>query len=161
MRVGWNYMHRIWGGLPLAALFVGILAIGSGCQKQISDARIDVISLEEAVEYFESSRSAEPTAAFLDARRDSIFAQGTIAGAWQLRPDDVDLRAGLDPRLESKDALVVFGQNPSSAVARAMCKRLLQAGYNSMLTSRVKFYPGGYDEWLATGLPIETPAPTD
>ncbi len=145
------------GSLVLFVLCVGGLLAGGGCQKQISDARIDVITLEEAVGFFEASKGDEPSAAFLDARRDSIFASGTIEGARQLRPDDVDLRAGLDPRLESKDALVVFGQNPSSAVARAMCKRLLEAGYNSMLTSRVKFYPGGYDEWLATGLPVEEP----
>lgn len=152
---------RFGGGVVLLAALAVHLLLAGGCQKQISDARIDVITLEEAVEFHRASQGREPSAAFLDARRDSIFVNGTIEGARQLRPDDVDLRDKLDPKLEAMDALVVFGQNPSSAVARAMCKRLLQAGYNSMLTSRVKFYPGGYDEWLATGLPIETPTLED
>ncbi|MEM9372014.1 MAG: rhodanese-like domain-containing protein [Planctomycetota bacterium] len=160
-----RFGRMIWtGGRLLPALYglaAWCLVGGGGCQRQISDARIDVITLAEAVDYHESSESREPAALFLDARRDSIFMLGTIRGARQLRPDDVDLRAGLDPKLEEMDALVVFGQDPSSAVARAMCKRLLEAGYNSMLTSRVKFYPGGYDEWLATGLPIETPTTED
>jgi rhodanese-related sulfurtransferase len=145
-------------------LFGACLATFSGlggCQRQISDARIEVITLAEAVEFFEQSKGPGASAMFLDARRDSIFALGTIEGARQLRPDDVDLRADPDPKLEAKDALVVFGQDPSSAVARAMSKRLLQAGYNSMLKARVKFYPGGYDEWLATGLPVETPRVED
>lgn len=161
MRTRSPYSARPGAFAVLSILWVGFFLGLGGCQRQISDARIDVITLAEAVEFFEESGGAEPSVAFLDARRDSIFIKGTIEGARQLRPDDVDLRADLDPKFESKDALIVFGQNPSTAVARAMCKRLLEAGYNSMLTSRVKFYPGGYDEWLATGLPVETPTLED
>ncbi len=129
-----------------------------GCQRQVSDKKIQVVTLAEAVELHEKSKGEGAEAVFIDARRSSIFEQGTIEGAINLRPNDVDLRARLDPNLESKEALVVFGQDPSSGVARAMVKRLLQAGYNSMFKSRVKFYPGGYDEWLATGLPVSEPA---
>lgn len=133
-----------------------LMGVG-GCQRQVSDKKIDVIDLEEAVAFFERSSGREPEAVFFDARRDSIFVQGTIQGSVQLRPDDVDLRDDPDPRYADLDALIVFGQNPGSAVARAMSKRLIEAGYNSMLKSRVKFYPGGYDEWLATGLPTVMP----
>jgi len=145
---------RIWVvlGVVLAGLHLG------GCQRQVSDKRIQIVTLAEAVKLHEKSKGADAEAVFIDARRSSIFEQGTIEGAINLRPNDVDLRARLDPNLESKEALVVFGQNPSSGVARAMVKRLLQAGYNSMFKSRVKFYPGGYDEWLATGLPVTEPA---
>jgi len=151
------FSTRFWAIFALAGAGIAVSSGLGGCQRHVSDARIEVITLAEAVEFYEDSVGSEPSAMFLDARRDSIFAEGTIEGARQLRPDDVDLRADPDPKLEARDALIVFGQNPSSAVARAMSKRLLQAGYNSMLKARVKFYPGGYDEWLATGLPVEIP----
>ena len=138
--------------MTLPALF------GTGCQRgKISDKKIDVITLAEAVEYHEESLAREPKAVFIDARRASIVAGGWIQGARNLRPDDVDPRMGRDPELEGMDALIVYGQDPSSAVARAMAKRLIETGYNSLLKQRVKFYPGGYDEWLATGLPVERP----
>lgn len=159
-----NEMRTVRGFSPLKWVLITVLlpaCVLGGCQRQVSDKRIEVIGLEEAVEYFERSKGEDSEALFFDARRDSIYAEGTIEGAVQLRPDDVDLRAGPDPRYEARDALIVFGQNPGSAVARAMSKRLIEAGYNSMLKSRVKFYPGGYDEWLATGLPTEVPKVED
>lgn len=132
-------------------------AVGlTGCNRgQVSDRRIDVINLAEALSYHERAARADPDVLFIDARRSVIFEEGTIRAAVNMRPNDIDLRAGTDPRLEAKDALVVFGQDPSSAVARAMAKRLIEAGYNSMLKRRVKFYAGGYNEWLATGLPVD------
>lgn len=131
-----------------------------GCQRQqVSDRRIDVITLADALEYHRRSEKSDPEVLFIDARRSVIAAEGTIRGALNLRPDDIDLRTGPDPRLEEKEALIVFGQDPSSAVARAMAKRLIEAGYNTMLRRRVKFYAGGYNEWLESGLPIDEPAP--
>lgn len=144
--LAWAVVFAFWAG--------GL----TGCNRgQVSDRRIDVVTLAEALSYHERAVSRDPEVLFIDARRSVIFEEGTIRGAVNLRPNDVDLRAGTDPRLESKDALVVFGQDPSSAVARAMAKRLIEAGYNTMLKRRVKFYAGGYNEWLATGLPVDRP----
>lgn len=149
--------------LPIFPILTAALALFSallltGCQRgQVSDRRIEVITLAQAVDYHERSVGPDAEVLFIDARRTPIFEQGHIKGAANLRPDDVDLRMGTDPELNAKDALVVYGQDPSSAVARAMSKRLIQAGYNSLLKSRVKFYPGGYSEWLQTGLPVDLP----
>ncbi len=141
----------------ILALFGGMWLVGgTGCaRKDVSDRRIDVISLSEALAYHERAQRADPEVLFIDARRSVIFDEGHIRGAVNLRPNDVDLRAGVDPRLEAKEALVVYGQDPSSAVARAMSKRLIEAGYNTMLRQRVKFYAGGFNEWQATGLPVD------
>lgn len=150
---------RLFGLLLAAVLVAGL----TGCTgKDVSDRRIDVITLAEALDYHARTKGSDPDVLFVDARRSVLYGQGHIAGAENLRPNDVDLRAGVDPRLESKDALVVYGQDPSSAVARAMAKRLIEAGYNTILKRRVKFYPGGFNEWEATGLPVEvveTPEP--
>jgi rhodanese-related sulfurtransferase len=151
---------------PLAWLFFCTLGctlapgLLGGCQRQqVSDRRIDVITLSQALEYHRRSEKPDPEVLFIDARRRAIASQGSIRGAVNLRPDDIDLRTGPDPRLESKEALIIYGQDPSSAVARAMSKRLIEAGYNTMLRRRVKFYAGGYNEWLESGLPIDEPAP--
>ncbi len=135
---------------------------GVGCaRKDVSDRRIDVISLSEALAYHERARGTDSEVLFIDARRSVIYDEGHIRGAVNLRPNDVDLRAGADPRLESREALVVYGQDPGSAVARAMSKRLIEAGYNTMLRRRVKFYAGGFNEWQATGLPVDRNEPAD
>ena len=119
---GWSF--------PLFRVFVACLLLsvgGFGCQRHVSDKKIQVVTLAEAVELHERSKGAEPEALFIDARRASIYQEGTIEGAINLRPNDVDLRARPDPAREAKEALVVVGQDPSSGVARAMVKRLLQA----------------------------------
>jgi rhodanese-related sulfurtransferase len=139
-------------------LWLGVMALVcglGGCARDVSDSRIDVITLAEALQYHERAGRANPEVLFIDARRSVIFDEGHIRGAVNLRPNDVDLRAGTDPKLEAKEALVVYGQDPGSAVARAMSKRLIEAGYNTMLRRRVKFYAGGFNEWQATGLPVD------
>lgn len=128
----------------------------TGCaRREVSDRRIDVITLTEALAYHERTKGADAEVLFIDARRSVLFEQGHIRGAANLRPNDIDLRAGVDPRLEAKEALVVYGEDPSSAVARAMTKRLIEAGYNTILRRRVKFYAGGFSEWESTGLPVD------
>lgn len=144
-----------WGRRAL--LMLGCLvAVGlTGCTNgKVSDSRIDIITLAEALDYHARTGGSDPEVLFVDARRSVLYDQGHIDRAVNLRPNDIDLRAGSDPRLESKDAIVVYGQDPSSAVARAMAKRLIEAGYNTMLRRRVKFFAGGFNEWEATGLPV-------
>lgn len=150
--------------VALLALLGGLLGLGGCAGKDVSDSRIDVITLSEALTYHERAERADPEVLFIDARRSVIYDEGHIRGAVNLRPNDVDLRAGTDPNLEAKEALVVYGQDPGSAVARAMSKRLIEAGYNTMLRRRVKFYAGGFNEWQATGLPVdvtEQPMPVE
>ncbi len=140
-------------GVLLAAWIGGGL---TGCaRREVSDRRIDVITLTEALAFHERAKGADAEVLFIDARRSVIFEQGHIRGAVNLRPNDIDLRAGLDPRMEARQALVVYGEDPSSAVARAMTKRLIEAGYNTILRRRVKFYAGGFKEWESTGLPVD------
>jgi rhodanese-related sulfurtransferase len=153
--------HPIWFRLGVILLAAWIGGGLTGCsRREVSDRRIDVISLSEALAFHERTRGPDAEVLFIDARRSVIFDEGHIRGAVNLRPNDVDLRAGPDPRLESKQALVVYGEDPSSAVARAMSKRLIEAGYNTILRRRVKFYAGGFKEWVSSGLPVDRTEPT-
>lgn len=152
-------MPQIAARIVLTLLLASPLA---ACNRgQVSDSRIDIISLSEAMAYHERSLRTDPEVLFIDPRRSVIYDTGHIRGAANLRPNDIDLRAGLDPRLESKQALIIYGDDPSSPVARAMAKRLIEAGYNTLLRRRVKFFAGGFSEWQATGLPYDTTVTTD
>ncbi len=144
--------------LPAA---LGLLAMSialGGCNSgsSISDKKIEYIDLNRAVSLYEEQLDGNNAdALFLDIRRPERFAEGHIPGARNFRARDIDTRYGTDPSLEKYDNLIVYGENAGSAGARAMSKRLLQAGYNSMLKKRIKLYLGGWDEWYATGLDIE------
>lgn len=138
-------------GACFAMLLGGCSGSGS-----ISDKKIDYIDLNQAVDYYEQRTREENKALFIDTRKPERFAEGHLPGARNIRGTNIKLEYGLDPTLEKYDNLIVYGENPGSAGARAMAKRLIQAGYNTMLKKRVKLFLGGWVEWDTTGLDIET-----
>ncbi len=142
---------------PLCVLVLGVLLLPmTGCSKSnISDKKIQFIDLTRAVELYEQQQEEDDTALFIDARKPERFAAGHIPGARNMRTPDVDLRYGTDPALERYKNLIVYGENPGTASINAMAKRLIEAGYNGFVKKRVKVFPGGWEEWEITGLPIE------
>lgn len=155
-------MHQPVKSLFLTTL-IGVLAgvVLAGCSGSgnISDKKIEYIDLNQAVDYYEQRTREEHKALFIDTRKPERFAEGHLPGARNIRGTDIKLEYGLDPTLEKYDNLIVYGENPGSAGARAMAKRLIQAGYNTMLKKRVKLFLGGWVEWDTTGLDIETAEP--
>lgn len=145
----------------LLTLFVGVLLVpGVGCSRSnISDKKIQYVTLSRAVELFEQQQRENNTALFIDARNPERFSAGHIPGARNLRTPDVDLRYGTDPALERYKNLIVYGENPGTATVNAMAKRLIEVGYNGFVKKRVKVFPGGWQEWEITGLPIESDEP--
>ncbi len=141
-----------------ALLILGVISCCmAGCMKSnISDKKIQYIDLPRAVELFEEQKKENDTALFIDARKPERFAEGHIPGARNLRTPDIDLRYGTDPALERYKNLIVYGENPGTATVNAMAKRLIEAGYNGFVKKRVKVFPGGWEEWEITGLPIES-----
>ncbi len=141
-------------------VFFGLIATSlfAGCTggQSISDKKIEYIDLNRAVALYEQQRRDDGTALFIDIRKPERFALGHIPGARNLRAPDVLSHYGTDPELERYDSLIVYGENPGSAGARAMAKRLIESGYNTMLKKRVKLFLGGWVEWDNTGLDIET-----
>jgi rhodanese-related sulfurtransferase len=147
--------------IALLALLLGLLALPMvGCSKSnISDRKIQFIDLPRAVELFDQQKRENDTALFIDARNPERFAAGHIPGARNMRTPDVDLRYGTDPALERYKNLIVYGENPGTASVNAMAKRLIEVGYNGFVKKRVKVFPGGWEEWEITGLPIEADEP--
>lgn len=148
--------------LTLIALTIVLLPLAA-CKSRVSDKKIDFIELTPAVEYFENAQSEPTNALFIDARNHERFAAGHIRGARNIRVNEIDLRYDPDPELLKYDNLIVYGENPGSAAARAVAKRLIEAGYNTFFQRRVRLFLGGWVVWESSGLPVGTiePEPMD
>lgn len=126
-------------------LGVGLL----GCN-ETSDLDIKFVALEE-VRGLTVSAEKTPTALLLiDPRPPSDFARGHLPGAKNVQQSSVMRESELNPQWDPYDRIVVYGDNRGSAPARAMTKRLIEVGYDDVM-----MYEGGFEEWLAAGLPIE------
>ncbi len=137
----------------LLAVFA-LLGLG-GCKGDLSDKKIEFIDLNRAMELYEEGQGDSEAVLFIDVRKHERFAEGRIEGARNIRVNEIDLKYDADPELLKYDNLVVYGENPGSASARAMAKRMIQGGYNTMLKDRVRLFLGGWVVWESTGLPFD------
>ncbi len=137
---------------------LGLLVVGGlgGCRGGVSDKKIDFIDLNRAMELYDDGLDDHKTVLFIDVRKKERFAAGHIKGARNIRVNEIDLKYDADPELLKYDNLVIYGENPGSAGARAMAKRMIEAGYNTVLKTRVRLFLGGWIVWETTGLPLET-----
>lgn len=90
------------------------------------------------------------TVLLVDPRHPRDFEAGRIPGARNLRLSEVPPESRVDRSLDRYGTIVVYGNDPASASARAMTKRLLAIGYSS-----VRWFPGGLEEWKAFGGEVE------
>jgi rhodanese-related sulfurtransferase len=127
------------------------LSLLGGCNKEISDRDLVLIELAEV-----QKLHVAPNARFVDPRAPEEFASAHIRGALSLQVVQVtEVKTDMEPSVARAKTVVVYGNNPGSAVARVVAKRLMAAGHKG-----VRFYSGGLAEWRANGLPIEgTDAP--
>ncbi|MFK7759893.1 MAG: rhodanese-like domain-containing protein [Phycisphaerales bacterium] len=125
-----------------------------GCRGNVSDKKIDFIDLNQAMDLYDRGLENPEAALFIDVRKPERFNDGHIKGARNIRVNEIDLRYDADPELLKYDNLIVYGENPGSASARAMAKRMIQAGYNTVLKKRIRLFLGGWVVWESTGLPF-------
>lgn len=120
-----------------------LLFIAAGCATELNDdlvPRVDAPVVSNRID-------AEADAVIVDVRPAEAFERGHIPGARNLRLSDTtrqDLVASL-----RGERVIVYGQNPGSASAMAMTKRLISQGLNASL------FEDGFDAWRAGGLPVE------
>lgn len=132
----------------IPGLFLGLALALGGCQRTISDGDIEPISLTELRQQLDASRNE---VALVDARSAKSFAAERIPGARNLQITSVSGKDdALDPELASYGLIAVYGDDPGSAPARALVKRMLSSGYTT-----VKMYMGGLSEWKRAKLPTE------
>ncbi|MBK7404723.1 MAG: rhodanese-like domain-containing protein [Phycisphaerales bacterium] len=149
--------HRLTGILIIA--LAGVCPWLGGCEASTSEKDIKegvLASIADVRELIDKREGGETNAVLLiDPRAPKYFAAGHLPGARNLRMPTFPEDAERDPDIQKYQRLVVYGDNPGSAVARGMFKRLLAVGYGGL-----KFYAGGLDEWRENGFEVETsPAP--
>ena len=93
----------------------------------------------------------EREAAFVDAREETAYGRGHIAGAVSLPASDLATGLGRFRKEVPVSSLIVvycngFGCHDSMTVGT----KLLEAGYRSVFV-----YEGGFPEWQAAGYPVE------
>jgi 3-mercaptopyruvate sulfurtransferase SseA len=146
-------------GLLGVCLLAGSIWAFPGCETSTSDKDIAkesvLVSLADVVQMVNERDAGEEHAVLLiDPRAPKFYAEGHLPGARNLRLPDVREDEPRDPALERYSRLVVYGENPGSAVAKAMFKRLLAVGY-----SGIRFFPGGLAEWRSSGYEAHTSEP--
>jgi rhodanese-related sulfurtransferase len=88
----------------------------------------------------------------VDALPAAYWAQQHLPGALNLVEDDVDrLAPGLLP--DRSAPVVVYCSNAACGNSRAVAARLERLGHTDVRT-----YPGGIQDWVEAGLPVEAGA---
>jgi 3-mercaptopyruvate sulfurtransferase SseA len=132
------------------------LTLLGGCNTDISDADIekDAVTLRDVQDAVEKPGRNELV---VDARTRAEWELRRIPSAVNLSTAQVSgVQGQLDPRLERFSRMIVYGDNPGSAPARALTKKLIITGYRD-----VRFFPGGLMEWQRAGLPTRSTSPSD
>ena len=134
--------HRA-GFIGRLLLWMLIPALSVACERTTRDTDIKYISVSESKALFDRTQRGETgIALFIDPRPAKQFDAGHIPGARNLTLPQVKPKSKPDPRIEKYTNLIVYGNDPASATARGMTKRLLEVGYDG-----VRFFAGGLEEW--------------
>jgi membrane protein DedA with SNARE-associated domain/rhodanese-related sulfurtransferase len=104
-----------------------------------------------SVDELHAMLKAEPPPLVIDVRSHGSRESGIIPGSRWIEPraPDEALRS-----LPVTEEVVVYCACPSEASAATVARRLLKAGFR-----RVRPLQGGIEAWIASGLPLEVPAP--
>ncbi|RMH14179.1 MAG: rhodanese-like domain-containing protein [Planctomycetota bacterium] len=142
---------RKWYLPALASLVFGVL----GCSERKVDNRdIEFIGLTQLRVLMDEARGNPDKLLLIDPRIASEFAAGHLPGAVNIRLPEVDRAAGRDPMIARHSHIVVYGNDPGSAVAQGMTKKLISRRYKN-----VRMFAGGIAEWRKAGFALEQSAP--
>ena len=130
--------------IPYLACAILVLA-APGCSKSVSDRAITNIAIADASKKIEGSAGT----VFVDARSASEHAERRIPGSIHIDLRDFDPKAPPAVLRRARE-IVVYGNDPGSATAIALTKRLLRADLK-----RVYFMRDGLNGWVARSLPTE------
>jgi rhodanese-related sulfurtransferase len=144
-------------GTPTAGILLAALALLAGCEKSTRDKDIELISAGEVRELQERAGKGERNLMVLiDPRPAKHFEAGHIPGAINLTLPQVPRDGGAVAELDRYQHLIVYGNDPASAQAMGMAKRLRDTDH-----SGVRLFAGGLHDWRRLGYPVEAPPPAD
>jgi 3-mercaptopyruvate sulfurtransferase SseA len=132
-------------------LLVGLAAVlAGGCERTTRDTDIRLISASQVKLLLDRSAREPSALVLIDPRPASYFERERLPGARNIELPRIDPKGSTDPSISRFGTIVVYGDNPGSAVARAMTKRLMAVGYDG-----VRFFAGGVDQWKTMRFPLE------
>ena len=128
--------------LLMICLAAGLLG---GCHDTINDGDIQFATLTQTRAMLQDKPGV---ARAIDVRTAKDYAEAHIPNALNL---DLALvsenKDSIDPALARYKSVIVYGQDPGSATARAMSKRLMRTGHGGVF-----MFSGGMAEWTGAGL---------
>jgi rhodanese-related sulfurtransferase len=133
--------------LGVAGSFLAVV----GCDKNITDNDIKFVSISELKVLVDAGATKPKSLLLIDPRSESSYLGKRMPGAVNILLPQIDPEGDGDPALEAYSNLIVYGENPASAPARAMTKRLLSAGFDD-----VRMFAGGLEEWSDADFPTES-----
>jgi rhodanese-related sulfurtransferase len=144
-------------GLGLLAA-ASLLAIApGGCERKTRDPDIKIITLSEMkVLVGREAQGEGGEIVLVDPRPVRAYEAGHIPGARNIQLPQINPKGSGDPRLARYRHIVVYGEDPGSAVARGMTKRLIAVGHRG-----VRWYAGGIREWQGRGYEVARPETAD
>ncbi|MCL4221802.1 MAG: rhodanese-like domain-containing protein [Phycisphaerales bacterium] len=142
---------RTWWFTPVLALAAWLLA--SCGEKRVDDSDITFIDLTQLRALMDEDRGNPDRLVIIDPRIPGDYSAGHIPGAVNIRLTDVQRNTGRDPAISRHDYIVVYGNDPGSAIAKGMAKELLHRRY-----SKVRWFQGGLAEWRKAGFRVESSA---
>ena len=146
-------MFRFRGILLGFLLIVSGLIPGCVGPRRVSDKDIRVVSMSQVAAKMDAQLSEpdEQKLLLIDSRSKAKYDAGHIPGARHMLLSDESTAMKRDEWIDSFDEIVIYADNPGSASAKALVKRMLTKRYDD-----VRLFPGGYAQWTKAGLPTET-----
>lgn len=100
-------------------------------------------------------RELAGTAVLVDARDDSLYAEGHLMGAVSLPLGEVEAQlAGFRQKVSAERTVVIYCNGYGCPDSFDLGLHLLKAGYRD-----VRVFEGGFPEWRDAGLPVATGKP--
>jgi rhodanese-related sulfurtransferase len=135
--------------LLLLAALVPVLLPGCGAPKT-KDKYIAYIDLASLTEHMNEDAESPPHLVLVDPRPVEDYDAAHIPTAVSIRLPELEREDRRHPALAGHAWIIVYGQDPGSAVAKGMTKRLMRLRYN-----KVRMFAGGMKAWTDAGMPVE------
>lgn len=135
----------------------GLAVVGAllpGCsERKVDGTDIQFIDLTQLRMLMAEDQDNPNRLLLIDPRIPADYSAAHIPGAENLRLPDVQKHTGRDPAIDRHDYIVVYGDDPGSAVAQGMTKTLLSRRYG-----KVRMFAGGMVEWKKAGFAVQSSA---
>jgi len=132
---------------------VALLGAGTGgCNQSTTDKDIKSVSVAEVRRWLTEAETGGKgkLVVLVDPRPVRDYQAAHIPGARNVLLSNLPPGGRIDRGLAAFDNIVVYGEDPGSATARGMTKRLIGNGYDG-----VRWMPGGLQEWVDLGGEVE------